>query len=137
MTPFSKNISRGLLKSPKVYFYDGGLVEDKGARLENLVALCLFKHCQFLNETKADKLSLHFVRNKEKQEIDFCIAKNKKLKLLIEVKTKNTEVSKFLVNLSKEHKVDAKQLILELDRQSSQQEVLIEKLTGFLESLEI
>ena len=45
VTPFSKNIARSLLKEPKIYFFDNGLVQgDKGAKLENLVATSLLKH---------------------------------------------------------------------------------------------
>ena len=39
ITPFSKNIARSLLKEPKIYFFDTGLIKgDKGAKFENLVA---------------------------------------------------------------------------------------------------
>ena len=44
VTPFSKNIARSLLKEPKIYFFDTGLVNgNDGSRLENLTALCLLK----------------------------------------------------------------------------------------------
>ena len=39
VAPFSKNIARSLLKEPKIYFFDTGLVNgDNGARFENFVA---------------------------------------------------------------------------------------------------
>lgn len=40
--PFHKNISRSILKSPKIYFYDTGqVIGDNEVKLENLVA-CAF-----------------------------------------------------------------------------------------------
>ena len=88
VTPFSKNIHRSLLKAPKIYFYDFGLVPEEGARLENLVALSLLKHCNFLKETKGDSTNLHFLRTKDGEEVDFCLSDKKSPKQLIEVKRK-------------------------------------------------
>lgn len=45
VTPFSKNIARSILKEPKIYFFDTGLVKgDHGAQFENFSATCLVKH---------------------------------------------------------------------------------------------
>ena len=45
VTPFSRDIARSLLKEPKLYFFDQGMVSDnKGAALENMVAVSLYKH---------------------------------------------------------------------------------------------
>jgi Predicted ATPase (AAA+ superfamily) len=42
---YSKNIACSLLKEPKFYFFDTGLVQGDGrAKLENLVAVSLLKH---------------------------------------------------------------------------------------------
>jgi predicted AAA+ superfamily ATPase len=39
VTPFSRNIARSLLKEPKIYFFDTGLIKgDKGAKFENQTA---------------------------------------------------------------------------------------------------
>jgi len=46
-------IARSLSKEPKIFFYDNGLViGDEGARLENLVAVSLLKHLNFIEYTK-------------------------------------------------------------------------------------
>ena len=40
VTPYSHNIARSLLKEPKLYFFDSGMVKgDAGAKLENTVAV--------------------------------------------------------------------------------------------------
>jgi uncharacterized protein len=44
VAPFSRNIARSILKGPKVYFFDTGLVQgDEGIKFENMVAFCLLK----------------------------------------------------------------------------------------------
>ena len=72
--PFHRNIARALLKEPKVYFYDTGLVTgDDGARFENACAAMLYCHAQFLHDSAGQALSLHYIRDKEGREIDFVL----------------------------------------------------------------
>ena len=87
--PFSKNIKRSLLKSPKVYFYDWTLPVSPGARFENYVACELYSRTTFWSETTGDNFSLFYIRNKQKQETDFLITRNKKPWLLVEAKLKD------------------------------------------------
>ena len=45
VSPWHRNVARAILQTPKVYFYDTGLVRgDEGVRLENAVATMLLKH---------------------------------------------------------------------------------------------
>ena len=45
--PWHRNIGRAILQTPKVYFFDTGLVRDEqGVRLENAVAAMLLKHVE-------------------------------------------------------------------------------------------
>jgi predicted AAA+ superfamily ATPase len=72
--PWHKNIARGLLKTPKVYFYDTGLVRgDSGVRLENAMATMLQKHVHFLQDSSGREVELHYVRTKDGAEVDFAI----------------------------------------------------------------
>ena len=85
--PFHSNIARAIQKEPKLYFYDSGYVEGQaGARLENTVAICLRKHVDFLKETQGEDISLHYVRTKDKREVDFALVKAGEIKTLLEVK---------------------------------------------------
>jgi predicted AAA+ superfamily ATPase len=87
VSPHSHNIARAILKSPKYYFFDTGHVKDEpGARFENMVALCLLKECQFLEDTKGLRVVLSYLRNKEGKEIDFMVAIEGKPKVMIEAK---------------------------------------------------
>lgn len=93
VTPYSRNIGRSLLKQPKIYFYDTGFVkEDEGARLENAVACALLKRLHFLEDTAGERCALHYLRDKEKREVDFLTIREGKPEWLIETKLTDTEI---------------------------------------------
>jgi uncharacterized protein len=86
VTPHSRNVIRSLRKEPKFYFYDHSMVEDVGARLENIVANALQKEIDFLEDTQGMKGDLHYLRTKDGVEIDFLVSLDGKVTHLIEVK---------------------------------------------------
>ena len=95
--PFHRNIARSLLKEPKVYFYDTGFVRgDDGVCLENTIAVSLLKHVGYLQDTKGEVASLHYLRTKEGKEVDFAICKDNTILQLIEVKYADDTISKNL-----------------------------------------
>ena len=94
VTPYSRNVTRSLKKEPKFYFYDHALIEDEGARLENIVANALKKELHFLEDTQGIKGNLHYLRTKNGQEIDFLINIDEKPTHLIEVKVSNGSAAK-------------------------------------------
>lgn len=93
ITPFSKNIKHSTKKAPKYYFYDFPRIEDMGARIENLVALSLLKEIYYLNDVEGEDYDLHFLRDKDQNEVDFLITKSKKPIIAIEVKTSDVSIS--------------------------------------------
>ena len=100
--PWHHNIARSLLQSPKVYFFDTGMVGGaatlpaardgtidnalQGLRFENAVATMLLKHVEFLQDSEAAPVGLHYVRTKDGAEIDFALSRGKVLTHLIECK---------------------------------------------------
>lgn len=85
--PFHANLARAIQKEPKLYFYDSGYVTGpEGVTLENTVAICLRKHVDFLRETQGEDISLHYVRTKDKREVDFALAREGRIAMLLEVK---------------------------------------------------
>jgi hypothetical protein len=87
LTPWSKNISRSLTKAAKYYFYDNGQVlGDEGAQFENLVACAILREVHFAQDVEGREISLYYLRNKEKDEIDFCVVEKTKVSHLIEAK---------------------------------------------------
>ncbi len=90
--PWSKSIPRSLKKEPKIYMYDWAEVEDQGARFENLIASHLRKACDYWTDTGVGRFDLFYVRNKEKQEIDFVITKKNIPWLAVESKFSETQI---------------------------------------------
>ena len=72
--PFHRNIARALLKEPKVYFYDTGLVKgDDGIRFENACATMLQAEVQRRRDAEGQEATLSYIRDKEGREIDFVV----------------------------------------------------------------
>ena len=94
ITPYHKNIARSILKEPKFYFYDNGMVlGDDGIKLENLVACALLKEAHRCQDVEGENCRLHYVRNKDGQEIDFLVTRANKPERLIEVKWADSSLS--------------------------------------------
>jgi predicted AAA+ superfamily ATPase len=91
--PFHRNIARAIQKMPKLYFYHTPYIEgDEGILVENTAAVCLRKHTDYLSDTTGKTVSLHYLRTREKQEVDFAIATDGCLESLIEVKTSDRRI---------------------------------------------
>lgn len=91
VTPWSRKVNRSLLKAPKYYFYDCARVQgDYGAKFENFVACSLLKEIDYVNDRFGGKLSLHYLRDREKHEIDFAVSSGDSLRIAIEAKSSDT-----------------------------------------------
>ena len=96
--PFTKSLSRAVLKPPKVFFFDNAdVLGDEGARFENLVATSLLKRLNYLEDRDGYRYELRYIRDKEGREVDFAIIKEGDLKELIEVKYSDESISKSLL----------------------------------------
>jgi predicted AAA+ superfamily ATPase len=84
--PWYKNISRALRKEPKYFLWDWSQLEEPGARAENLVACALLKAVDFWTDYGFGEYGLHFVRDKQKHEVDFLVSHDGSPWLLVEVK---------------------------------------------------
>ena len=85
--PWHRNVGRAILQTPKVYFFDTGLVRgDQGVRLENAVAGMLLKQAHFLQDSAGREAGLHYIRTKDGAEVDFALSEAGKLTQLIECK---------------------------------------------------
>jgi len=102
ISPWSKNISRSILKTPKVYLWDWSEVEDTEQKLENLMASHLLKATHYWTDCGYGKYELFFLRNKDKQEVDFLVTKNMEPWFLVEVKTSDQKLNKNLLKFQKE-----------------------------------
>lgn len=100
--PWSKNITRSLIKEPKLYLWDWSLVDEEGHRNKNLIASHLLKAVHFWNDRGMGDYGLHYLRTKDKIETDFIVTKNKKPWFLVEVKTRAQGLSSALFHFQKE-----------------------------------
>ena len=97
IAPWSRNISRSLLKDPKIYLWDWSIIHDEGARFENFVASHLLKACHCWTDIGLGQYALFFVRTKDGKEVDFLVTREDKPWLLVEAKLgKTTTLSKSL-----------------------------------------
>ena len=95
--PWTRNITRSLIKQPKIYLNDWSEVDDRGAKYENFVACHLKKAIDYWNDTGLGDYRLYFLRDKEKREVDFLVTKEQEPWFLVEVKSSYKEgVSKNL-----------------------------------------
>lgn len=110
LQPYYRNFSKRLVKSPKLYFYDTGLVchllgmkqpEDlkthylRGGIFESFVISELKKHAYNLAQIP----SMYFWQDKSKLEVDCVIESGEHLKA-IEIKSAKTISSDFIDNLT-------------------------------------
>lgn len=86
LSPWSKKIGRSLLKEKKQYLYNYPHITNPAAQFENMVALELLRATTHWNEHGWGRFSLHYLRDKEKREVDFVITQNHQPILLIESK---------------------------------------------------
>jgi predicted AAA+ superfamily ATPase len=136
VTPYSKNIARSLLKEPKIYFFDTGLVVgDDGAKLENLVAVSLLKHVYAKTDYLAQECSLHYMRTKDGLEVDFALACQDEVESIIEVKLSDSTPSKALVHFHEKYGYSAVQVVKTLRHEHQQKEIRVVRAQNFLSQL--
>ena len=137
--PYHKNIARSLLKEPKYYFYDTGAVDaPKGMKLENAIASMLLAELQHLEDTTGCRTSLHYLRDREKREVDFCVVIDKKPTHLIEVKLSDENFSPHLFHFKQFFKeVTTIQLVHEATRSKTKNGVRLMPASQFLENISL
>jgi uncharacterized protein len=122
LPPYYNNMGKRITKSPKIYFYDTGLVSyltgiknydlyDKGpmagALFENYIVSEIKKmHCH-----SASHAELYFLRTQDKAEIDL-IVDNKQTRDLIEIKKSSTYMPKFARHLNAFAKPSDRKIVL-------------------------
>jgi len=111
ISPWTERIARAIQKERKVYLWDAPRIEEPAARFENMVAMELRRAVTSWDDLGYGQFSLHFIKNKEQQEVDFLIANGRKPVVLIEAKTSDTQPSSTLRKFQNALSVPAVQLI--------------------------
>jgi predicted AAA+ superfamily ATPase len=115
VTPYVDNIARSILKEPKIYFFDTGLVQgDEGAKLENMIAISLLKNVYGKIDYQAQEYTLHYLRTKDGQEVDFALVHNETVEMMVEVKLSNDKIDKSLNYFKDKYQYPAIQIVKNL-----------------------
>ncbi len=133
VTPYSKNIARSILKEPKIYFFDTGLVRgDNGVKFENFVALSLLKFVYHKRDVEGEEFNLNYIRTKDGKEIDFSISNDNTLLEFIEVKYKKNSIPKNLLYFSKKYDIKGTVLVKELKREYQSNNIEVRDAINYL-----
>jgi len=115
ISTWTRRVARAIQKEHKVYLWDSPLVEAPAAGFENRVACELFRAVSLWNDMGYGRFSLHFIKNKEQEEVDFLIADGNQPLLLVEAKLSEVEPSRPLLKFQNALKVPAVQLVEEAE----------------------
>lgn len=138
VTPYHKNIARSLLKEPKIYFYDTGMVKgDDGLLFENMVAVCLLKHLNAIEDYEGRRTRLQYLRTKEKREVDFALAIEDSPVTLIEAKLSSREISPALRYFHQKYNLSAIQIVKNLKHEHMDNGIEIRRAGDFLSQLKM
>ena len=100
--PWFRNVSRSLRKEPKWYLRDWADIEDVGPRSETFVAWHLLKAVDGWNDLGLGRFELGYLRDKEKREVDFLVARDGRPRFLVEVKHRETALGPALAHFQRQ-----------------------------------
>lgn len=136
ITPYSHNIARSLLKEPKIYFYDTGMViGDDGARFENLVAVSLLKHVWGIVDCKGKQTDVNYLRTKDGEEVDFCIVQNSIPIQILEAKAGGKDIGSSLGKMHLKYGLPAVAVVRNLKREFKEKEIPVIRAENYLGNL--
>lgn len=98
--PYSRNIKRALLKASKWYLYDWTRIKDPYKRFENYIAVELNSRVSAWQDLTGMEFNLAYIRDKNKQETDFLILKERKPWLMVEVKYSDAAIESHHIAVS-------------------------------------
>ncbi len=115
LAPWTRGVPRAIREGQKIYLVDVPRVKDPDARFENLVALELLRAVSGWNEMGHGRFSLHFIRTKDQQEVDFVIVDDGRPVLLIDARAQGHQPSAALLKFQGALKIPAVQLVRSAD----------------------
>jgi uncharacterized protein len=137
VTPYSGNIARSIKKEPKLYFFDTGMVSSEpGKRLENLAALCLYKHVSTVEDRTGVKVSLHYLRTKEGREVDFVLVENGLPEYMVEIKRSKADIPPSMVYFNSHYNIPGKLVVQHLRTEERRGGIEVLQAASFLGRLE-
>jgi predicted AAA+ superfamily ATPase len=136
ITPYSRNIARSLLKEPKIYFFDTGMVlGGDGPRFENFTAVSLLKYVYETVDLTGKDTAFHYFRTREGKEADFCIVQDGTPEILLETKSADARPDKNLRYFHAKYGIPACQLVRTLRQEKTEKGLLMLRAEPFLRDL--
>ncbi len=111
ISPWTKKISRSILKEKKIYLFNYPVIKDEADRFENLVGLELLRSVEMWKDYGWGDFSLNYLRDKDKQEVEFLITKNNKPQLMLEIKLADDKPSASIIKFQNILNIPAVQLV--------------------------
>jgi predicted AAA+ superfamily ATPase len=96
--PWFRNVAKALRKEPKWHLRDWSGITDPGARAETFVACHLLKAVEGWTDLGLGDFELRYLRDKQKREVDFLVARDGAPWFLVEVKTGDTRLAPALAH---------------------------------------
>lgn len=93
ISPYGPPRVRAVKKERKLYLWDWSVVDDAGARFENLVASQLLKYCHWMEDTQGHAMELRFLRDTDRREVDFVVMKDRRPLFAVECKSGDKAIS--------------------------------------------
>jgi predicted AAA+ superfamily ATPase len=107
--PWHKNISSAVRKEPKWYLRDWSGIPDAGKKFETFIACQLLKAVEGWTDLGLGSFTLHYLRDKQKREVDFLVSRDGSPWFIVEAKVSDVAVSPALLHFQKQ--TQAKQAI--------------------------
>jgi len=135
--PFGDRIARSLVKQPKLYFFDTGLVRgDAGPLFENLIAVCLYKRQAYLEDGDGSPRALSYLRTKEGREVDFILVQAGIPELMVEAKYTDRSLSSQLLYFNERYGYPGIQLVADLPLETERGGLSVRRAQDWLAGLE-
>ena len=113
--PWFVNVAKALRKEPKWFLRDWSGLADEGARAETLVACHLLKAVEGWTDLGFGDFELRYLRDKQKREVDFLVARDRQPWFVVEVKAGATSLSPSLAHFQAQTKaLHAFQVVMNL-----------------------
>lgn len=134
--PHHRSIARSLLQQPKLYFFDTALVKGgEGPRLENHVALALYKELAMREDADGIHRELCYLRTKEGRETDFLIIADEAPRLAVEVKAQDREIAPGLSYFCTHYGIPGIQLVGDLRIEYVEGSIEVRRAQDWLEQI--
>lgn len=91
--PWTRGVANSLRKTPKWFLRDWSGIRDAGKRFETMIACHLLKATEGWTDLGFGTFSLHYLRDKQKREVDFLVSRDNVPWFLVEAKASDTKIT--------------------------------------------